>query len=431
VRPGADARTDSVVALDIATGKQRWWQQQIAGDQWGYSTVQPVLLYDVRIGGTKRRVISVATKEGMWFMYDALTGEPIFARVRLLNQIEHTVLKPGVPVRIYPGSIGGVNYSPSSFDPGTNLVINNAVESSAILLQRRHLDLRRYRVRGDVDLGLANRTFGVTPTGWHDFGSVSGVDARTGTVAWKFVTPEPGRGGITTTASGVGFAGGGDGVLRGFETATGNVLWSFQTGFQIASAPSIYEVGGKEYIAVTTGGTPSSSFGGTASRLDVFARGGNATQSPAPPLRPAGLAPGLAQAPTRYLSVQPAPRTVGLQLVASLDDSRGVATLNGTANGAITVRIPKGWHVNVTFANHSARSADRLTLPELGADSGTVAPRGVAYFSFSSSRQGTYHLRSTQRAPESVTVEVTPDSRLPEIVLGGVRYAAPLGGARG
>ncbi|MDQ6739188.1 MAG: hypothetical protein M3021_02145, partial [Actinomycetota bacterium] len=43
---------------------------------------------------------------------------------------------------------------------------------------------------------------------------------------------------VTTTASGIGFAGGGDGVLRGFDTATGNVLWSFQTGYQLAAGPS-------------------------------------------------------------------------------------------------------------------------------------------------------------------------------------------------
>ncbi len=74
LRPGSDPRTDSVVALDLYTGQLRWWQQQIAGDQWGYSTSQPVMVYDITIGGKKRRVVSVGTKEGTWFMYDAKTG---------------------------------------------------------------------------------------------------------------------------------------------------------------------------------------------------------------------------------------------------------------------------------------------------------------------------------------------------------------------
>ncbi len=78
---------------------------------------------------------------------------------------------------------------------------------------------------------------------------------------------------MTTTASGLGFAGGGDGVLRAFSTKTGKVLWTFQTGHQIAAGPTIYSVNGKEYVAISSGGSPTSSGGGTASELQVFALG--------------------------------------------------------------------------------------------------------------------------------------------------------------
>src|SRR5262249_57337436 len=104
----------------------------------------------------------------------------------------------------------------------------------------------------------------------------------TGQRVWKFDTPEPERGGVTTTASGLGFAGGGDGNLRAFDAKTGTVLWKFQTGRQVAAGPSIYAVNGKEYVAITVGGTTTSSSGGTvASQLQVFALGGSSTQSPA------------------------------------------------------------------------------------------------------------------------------------------------------
>src|SRR5262249_21226444 len=163
--------------------------------------------------------------------------------------------------------------------------------------------------------------------GWHDFGRVSAVDAARGRIAWKFITPEPGRGGVTTTASGIGFAGGGDGVLRAFDTQTGNVLWSFQTGYQIASAPAVYEGKGKEYVAITIGGTPTPSYGGTASQLMVFALKGNTAQLPAPPLRPPGAGPGYLSEPPVFLSLAAEPRTIELQVIASMNAPSGANTL--------------------------------------------------------------------------------------------------------
>src|SRR5207248_5284090 len=64
---------------------------------------------------------------------------------------------------------------------------------------------------------------------------------------------------------------------------SGKVLWTFQTGHQIAAGPAIYSVGGKQYIAITSGGTPTSSNGGTASELQIFALGGSKNESKPPP----------------------------------------------------------------------------------------------------------------------------------------------------
>ncbi len=125
-------------------------------------------------------------------------------------------------------------------------------------------------------------------SGWKDYGSVSAIDVSTGKLVWKFDTPQPERGGVTTTASGVGFVGGGDGNLRAFDAKTGKVLWTFQTGYQIAAGPTVYSVDGTEYVAITVGGTTTSSSGGTvASQLQVFNLGGSQTQSHGPDLHDA------------------------------------------------------------------------------------------------------------------------------------------------
>lgn len=163
-------------------------------------------------------------------------------------------------------SLGGVNYSPASCDPKTNHVFNAAAETAAIDEQTKLTPTQKKRkfTLGDVLLGLQNGNFGSLLPGWHDHGSISAIDVNTGRQVWKFTTPEPERGGVTTTDSGLGFAGDGDGVLRAFDPKTGKVLWSFQTGNQIAAGPSLYSVEGKEYLAITVGGTPTSSGGADA-----------------------------------------------------------------------------------------------------------------------------------------------------------------------
>jgi alcohol dehydrogenase (cytochrome c) len=286
IRPGVNPRTDSLIAVDLKTGQTRWWQQLISGNQWSYDVAQPPLVYDGKVGGKTHHIVSVATMEGVWFAFDATTGKPFYQRVKVIDRVEHPSLQPGKPVTIYPSSIGGLNYSPASYDPATNYVFNAASETAAVLVQHQltPAEKRNKFVLGAVFLGVDNGNFGTTLQGWHDHGSISAIDVGTGQRVWKFLTPEPERGGVTTTASGLGFAGGGDGVLRGFDLKTGKVLWTYQTGAQIASGPTIFSAGGKEYVAVTVGGTPTSSNGGVQSQLQVFAIGATQPAYPAPKL---------------------------------------------------------------------------------------------------------------------------------------------------
>ena len=282
-RPGQNPRTDSLIAVDLRSGKMKWWQQQMAFNEWSYDTAQPPLVFTGKVGGKTRRVVSVGTMEGVTFAYDAATGAPIYERIKVIDRTEHPRLQAGQAVPVYPGSIGGLNFSPASYDPKTNYIFNAAAETASLMTQAELTPTQKKRklTQGDVFLGLANGNFGSFLPGWHDHGSISAIDVNTGKRVWKFTTPEPERGGVTTTASGLGFAGGGDGVLRAFSTKTGKVLWTFQTGHQIASGPSIYSVNGKEYVAITSGGTPTSSGGGLATELQVFALG--ASQKPSPP----------------------------------------------------------------------------------------------------------------------------------------------------
>src|SRR5262249_14327155 len=149
--------------------------------------------------------------------------------------------------------------------PQTGYVYNAAAETAAVFVQDTSAQKQREALlAGDVYLGLANGDYGqYLQSGWRDYGSLRAVGVGNRQQGGEVKTPEPERGGVTTTDAGLGFAGDGDGNLRAFDAKTGKVLWTFQTGFQIASGPSIYSVDGKEYVAITIGGTATSSGGGT------------------------------------------------------------------------------------------------------------------------------------------------------------------------
>ena len=324
LRPGSNPRTDSLIAVDLKTGKLKWWRQLIAGNQWSYDVAQPPLVYDGKVGGHAHRVVSVATMEGVWFAFDARTGRPFYERVKVIDRVEHPALRPGKPVTVFPSSLGGLNYSPASYDPATNYVFNAAAETAAVEIQAKLTPTQKKQkfVLGDVFLGLENGNFGTELAGWHDHGSISAIDVNTGRRVWKFDTPEPERGGVSTTASGLGFAGCGDGELRAFDTRTGKVLWKFQTGHQIAAGPTIFTGNdGKEYIAISVGGTPTSSNGGVFSQLQVFGIGGSQKESPPPTF--AVLAPARQAAGSIVVHT---PRAAGTTRVAAAGGGARIAT---------------------------------------------------------------------------------------------------------
>ncbi len=124
-------------------------------------------MYDGKVGGKTHHIVSVATMEGVWFAFDANTGKPFYQRVKVIDRVEHPSLQPGQAVTIYPSSIGGLNYSPASYDPATNYVFNAAAETAAQLVQTQLTPAQKRDkfVLGDVFLGVQNGNFGTALAG--------------------------------------------------------------------------------------------------------------------------------------------------------------------------------------------------------------------------------------------------------------------------
>ena len=77
-RKGANLYGNSVVALDAATGKLKWHQQLVHHDIWDYDVPAAPTLVDVKRNGRTIPAVAVVTKMALVFIFDRVTGEPIF-----------------------------------------------------------------------------------------------------------------------------------------------------------------------------------------------------------------------------------------------------------------------------------------------------------------------------------------------------------------
>ena len=256
-------------------------------NQWSYDTAQPPLVYNARIGGKRRRD---RLGRRRWKASGSHTTRARAGRSTacssVIDRTEHPPLRPGQPVVVYPSSIGGLNYSPASFDPGRNIIINAAAETSAILTQQRLTPTRSgaSSCSATSSSGSRSATSARSNPNWRDYGSISAIDVNTGRRVWKFKTPEPERGGVTTTASGLGFAGGGDGVVRAFDLRNGRVLWTIpDEPPDRGRADHLPGRAGANTSRSPLAGRPRRRTAAPATELHVFALGGSKNDDPPPP----------------------------------------------------------------------------------------------------------------------------------------------------
>jgi quinoprotein glucose dehydrogenase len=77
-RPGKNLFSDSLIALDLKTGKRKWHYQFIEHDIWDWDLPCAPILADLAIDGRMRKIIAQPTKQGWLYVFDRVTGEPIW-----------------------------------------------------------------------------------------------------------------------------------------------------------------------------------------------------------------------------------------------------------------------------------------------------------------------------------------------------------------
>jgi alcohol dehydrogenase (cytochrome c) len=246
LRPGDNLYTNSLVSVDLDTGRYACHFQYIAHDVWDLDAVSPAIITQVRDrAGNMVKGVLHAGKTGHVYVHDARDCSLIRFSEAMVPQENMWVLPTKDGARMLPGANGGVEWSPMAIDPTKGLAY-------AINLHQPmtyHVESTPYP-KGKLWLGGA---FKVIPAE-EQWGNITAVDYNTGKIRWQVKTQQPMIGGILATAGGVVFTGEGNGLFRAYDSETGSELWRFQAGAGVNAPPSSYTVGGKQYIVVAAGG---------------------------------------------------------------------------------------------------------------------------------------------------------------------------------
>jgi quinohemoprotein ethanol dehydrogenase len=297
---GDNLYLSSIIALHADTGEYAWHYQATPGEEWDFDAVQQLILADLKIDGKLRHVLMQANKNGFFYVLDRQTGALISAKAivpmnwasgidrksgRPIENKDARYSDTGKPVDIKPGPLGAHNWQPMAFNPVSGLVYIPAQQ-----VPIRYLPLPPLPI---APIGW-NLGVGLQALSAQDQGFLIAWDPVRQREAWRVAYKGPWNGGVLTTAGNIVAQGDAAGNFNVYRADTGEKLWSMFAQSGIIAAPSTFEVGGEQYIAVLSGWGGSYALSGgkgaalsgnlrNVSRLLVYKLGGTVTL---PPLEP-------------------------------------------------------------------------------------------------------------------------------------------------
>jgi alcohol dehydrogenase (cytochrome c) len=273
-RPGDNLYTNSVVALNVDTGKLAWYFQYTPNDSWDFDEVGVHMLYDATINGRTRKVVGHFARNGFYYSLDRTNGE--FLRGgQYVNDLNWTKglnprtgkpldYDPALDVQIYnpaaralrgdgskracPTWHGGVAHQPTAYNPVKRIAYGVGVEGC---FTANGAAVAFLSPEGGIDEKKSEkRTFSSDLY----YGSITAFDTVNHKVLAKAVTDIEIRSGATDTAGGVVFTALQDGWVVAYNDETLEELWRFNVGTPLKGAPVTYAIGPKQYLAVQSGG---------------------------------------------------------------------------------------------------------------------------------------------------------------------------------
>jgi alcohol dehydrogenase (cytochrome c) len=263
-RLGDNLYSNCMVALDVRTGKLRWYFQFTPGDDHGWDSTEQPILADITWLGQSVPALLLANRNGFFYALDRRTGRFLFAKAFAKQTWAAGFDANGRPIRlpnsdptpsgtvVSPPGWGATSWWSPSFDPMRGLVFVPSVDSADLMVAAKEAEYNVDRLF--VGSGIERAPDQPTTL------AVRAIDAATGQIRWNTIIEQGGgevagqMGGVLSTAGGVVFAGHAH-EFDAYDADNGAVLWRTPLGGGIYGAPMSYAVAGQQYVAVVSGRT--------------------------------------------------------------------------------------------------------------------------------------------------------------------------------
>jgi alcohol dehydrogenase (cytochrome c) len=261
-RKGDNLFTASIVALDADTGKLKWHFQFTPQDSHDWDANQIPILADITLQGRQRKVVMVASRNGFFYIFDRAKGDLLLAKPFTATQWAREIGPDGRPIVLntgfvppggseattpcVPDNYGGANFPPPSFDSARKLFFVMSRETCAVYIRQD-----QQPQPGRLWMGGVLRRTAAPGT---EYSAVRAIDVATGQVRWEYKVGVPSMAGVTSTASGVVFAGSQEGNFNALDAATGKLLWTTNTGANIyGAAATTFMLDGRQWVLIPSG----------------------------------------------------------------------------------------------------------------------------------------------------------------------------------
>ncbi|HJS73280.1 MAG TPA: PQQ-dependent dehydrogenase, methanol/ethanol family [Vicinamibacteria bacterium] len=258
-RLGDNLYSDSILALDVATGRLQWHYQFTPHDVWDWDAQQPPVLVDLDWQGAAKKLLLHANRNGFFYVLDRTTGELLRATpfvkkltwAREIGDDGRPVLHPDQEptlegTRVCPPIEGATNWFSTAFHPDTGLYYVQTLEKCNIFTKKPS----EWRAGSSYYSGSTR-----TPPEDSPQKILRAIDVRTGSIAWELpqVGPADSWGGTLATAGGLVFFGEDSGSFTAVDAKRGEILWRFQTNQLWKASPMTYEFDSEQIVAVASG----------------------------------------------------------------------------------------------------------------------------------------------------------------------------------